>query len=119
MSYAGVIQEIDVVALRGRTISLSGYVRRANPKSTVGVWMLLADENGKRLDYVNSYKMPLAKAGDWGRYETRLALPANAARLKFGAAVFDADGTAWIDDIALSVVPAAPAAPGRAEELSK
>jgi hypothetical protein len=109
MNYSGVIQTIDATDLVGKSIDFSGYVRSSSAKSIIGIWMLVADTKGKKLRYINSYTQPVKSTDDWSRHSVSIRIPKAAASIKFGAAIYEEDGTMWADDLRLSASSDKPA----------
>jgi hypothetical protein len=99
--YAGTIQSLDVTAFAGKTLQFSADVRRSNGQSIVGIWLLVADAEGNKLSYVNSYEQPQPSPLQWQKHVLTVKLPSASVKLKLGAAIYDKDGAAWIDNLQL------------------
>jgi hypothetical protein len=99
--YAGTIQSLDVTAFAGKTLQFSADVRRSNGQSIVGIWLLVADAEGNKLSYVNSYEQTQPSPLQWQKHVLTVKLPSASVKLKLGAAIHDKDGAAWIDNLRL------------------
>jgi hypothetical protein len=98
--YSGVIASIDVSALRGKRLVFEGFLKRSSEASKVGLWLKLAGEQGL---YLNTYEtQPLLKQG-WARHVLTVEIPADATTLKLGAAIHEAPGVMWVDDLSFTV----------------
>ena len=98
--YSGVIASIDVSALRGKRLVFDGFLKRSSGSSKVGLWLKLAGEQGL---YLNTYEtQPLLKKG-WARHVLTVEIPADATTLKLGAAIHEAPGVMWVDDLSFTV----------------
>lgn len=95
--YAGALSRLDVSNLAGRTLTLSGYFRRSNPASQVGLWLRI--QGGA---YVNSYAQPFEASG-WTRHQVSVEVPPGASTMSFGVAISEHEGVMWADDVTLSV----------------
>jgi hypothetical protein len=102
MNYSGVIQSIPVSGLAGKMAHFSGFIRRSSVKSIIGIWLSVADNKGKQLAYINSYKQPLNPGRDWSRHSLSIRIPKEASVIRVGAAIYEKDGTMWADDLRLS-----------------
>jgi hypothetical protein len=99
--YAGTLQTIDASGLAGKTIRFTADLRRTNNESVVGIWLLVADAVGNKLNYINSYEQPLPNLSQWQTHALTVSLPRAAAKIKLGAAIYEKDGEAWIDNLQL------------------
>ena len=98
--YSGVIASIDVSALRGRRLSFEGFLKRSSEASKVGLWLRLAGDSGL---YLNSYEAPVTLRDGWARHVLEVDIPADATTMKLGAAIHEAPGVMWVDDLSLTV----------------
>jgi hypothetical protein len=101
VGYSGVLAQLEPKVLLGQRIVLEGYFRRTSAQSRVGLWLMIADNDGHRLAYVNTYDSAFRILDGWAKQRLEVDVPQNAARLKFGAAIYERDGTMWVDDISL------------------
>jgi hypothetical protein len=102
--YSGVIQRADVTALRAKRIAFEAYIQRSSPKPTAGIWLVFKTAAGARRGYVNSYKQVTSSTSAWSRHRLVVTVPADAVEVQFGAAIYDAEGEMWVDDISMTVV---------------
>jgi|GEM_PF-3966782 len=65
--------------------------------------MLASDKNKKKLLYINSYEQPVKESGAWMQHRIDILIPNQATTLKFGAAIYEAEGTMWVDDVSIMV----------------
>jgi hypothetical protein len=106
MNYAGVLQRVSALSLRGKDIQFSGFVRRSSVQSIVGIWMLVTDRKETKLAYINSYKQPVTGGNRWSRHVVTMRIPPEAVTIKLGAAIYEKDGVMWADDLRLSEIEA-------------
>jgi carboxyl-terminal processing protease len=100
--FSGVTQVLDATAYRGRKVVLRAMLRsRELGAGSNGLWMRADSADGEVAAFEHSYRQPVLGTQDWTKREVELMVPASANRLMFGA-VAGAEGTLWIDDIALS-----------------
>lgn len=102
--YSGVTQRLDLPAAGG-TVRLTGYLRKDVDASKVGLWIVISDASGAKLRYLNSYEDHPSRIGKWVRHEIRVPIPATGRSVRYGAAIYDADGTMWVDDVRLALEP--------------
>jgi hypothetical protein len=102
MNYAGVLQRVSALNLRAKDIKFSGFVRRSSVQSIVGIWMLVTDNKGTKLAYINSYEQPVTAGNRWSRHVVAMRIPPEAVTIKLGAAIYEKDGVMWADDLRLS-----------------
>jgi hypothetical protein len=102
MNYSGVIQEMDASKFVGKKLHFSGFLRRSSMQSIVGIWLLVADKNNNKLQYINSYMQPTEATKGWSYHSLSVRIPDGASTLKVGAAIYDKDGIMWVDDLHLS-----------------
>lgn len=100
--YSGILQKVDVTALRGKTLRYEAMVRKDQAASEAGLWLMLRGPNKEKLFYINSYddKLP---TGSWERRTLEVLVPDTATTTLVGASIYEADGTMWIDDARLTV----------------
>ncbi len=103
--YAGVLQRLNTDAMRGKTVLATAWFAREQDEATVGIWMLASDKDGKRIAYANSYETDAAKKKEWTQHQVRLLIPAEATSALLGVAIYDKDGTMWVDQVELEVQP--------------
>jgi hypothetical protein len=100
--FGGVLQRFLADGFRGRRIRLSGYVRVAGAGGGGALWMRI-DGGTAGTPFDNMQDRALKGTADWRRLEIVFDVPADAARINFGALLTGA-GTLWVDDLELSVV---------------
>ncbi|MCE2903391.1 MAG: hypothetical protein ACK6DP_19800 [Gemmatimonas sp.] len=98
--YSGVIATLDVSALRGQRVRFEGFLKRSSEASKVGLWLRLAGTDGL---YVNSYEARVTVSDGWARHRLEVELPADATTLMLGAAIHEAPGVMWVDDLSFTV----------------
>ena len=100
--FSGVTQVLDATAYRGRKVVLRAMLRsRGIGAGNNGLWIRADSAGGEAAAFGHSYRQALVGTQDWTKREVELTVPASASQLMFGA-VAGAEGTLWIDDIALS-----------------
>jgi hypothetical protein len=107
--YGAVYQTIDAAPYRGRTLVFSAWMKtkdtRGNRFGKGAGLKLHAMKNG----YPSAVKQMRRDAIDgttgWTRYQLELAVPPDATQVEVGLNLFG-PGTAWLDDVALEVLPA-------------
>jgi hypothetical protein len=108
-------QVLPAVALRGKTLRFSAWLRTRDAKGNGfgrGAGLKLQTMRGGYIvDNAQMRMDAVAGTTDWARYELHLKVGATADQIEVGVTLFG-PGTAWIDDAALDVVlpPAAAAA---------
>lgn len=102
--YAGTIQGIALPDLAGRTLIVSGWLRRTNVESIAGLWLAFFDASGERTDYVNDYDTPWADAANWNRRTIRARVPAGTVRMLVGASISGKTGKLLVDGITMESV---------------
>lgn len=108
MNYSGVIQRLSALDMAGKDAQFSAYVRRSSATSVVGIWLLVADINGNKLTYINSYEQPVRAGSNWTRHVLSLHVSKEAFIVKVGAAIYEKDGTMWVDDMHLALKDVSP-----------
>jgi hypothetical protein len=98
--YSGAIQTIGAAAIAEKHLVLSGFFKRSNEASKVGLWLLVVDAAGKKLLYLNSYDKPI-QATEWSEHRIEFDVPPTAHQIKLGAAIYDSNGDMWVDDVKL------------------
>lgn len=100
---AGVGQFIDAIALRGRVVTYSAWLK---PKEVggglSGIWLRADAEAGRTLQVTNSNAEPVSGTGEWQRRTLRLRVAEDAVRLAAGVSLGTA-GTLLADDFSLEV----------------
>lgn len=98
--YSGVIASLDVSAHRGQRLRFEGFLKRSSEASKVGLWLRLAGEDGL---YVNTYEARVGVSDGWAHHVLDVELPADATTLILGAAIHEAPGVMWVDDLSFTV----------------
>lgn len=116
-------QRVKADAYRGKRVRLSAWLRTQNVQSVL--FFVRVDGPGMTIDFDNTDNAPLPPTSDWVRRDLVVDVGATAIGVTFGI-VMEGTGAAWIDDVALEVVPPAtprtdaPPAPERpSPELEK
>jgi hypothetical protein len=106
--FGSLAQTVSAAEWRGRTLRFSGWIRTKDVKGNdfgQGVGLFLNSmRGGAPLLYAQMSKTAVAGTTGWTRYEVTLKVPAEADNLEIGIIQFG-EGTAWVDDVALDVVP--------------
>jgi putative CocE/NonD family hydrolase len=98
----GVAQRILATDFRGRRLRLTGYMRVDSAGQGAGLYMRVdGSANGTAFD--NMSDRQLTGTADWQRLEVVLDVPADAGLIDLGV-LLAGTGTAWVDDLDLSVV---------------
>ncbi|WP_397403916.1 hypothetical protein [Phenylobacterium sp.] len=104
VGYAGTIQSIALPDLAGRTLAVSGWLKRSNVASTAGLWMAFFDADGKRSVYVNDYDKPWIDARGWNLRTIRAKAPVGTVRMLIGASISDKSGKLLVDAITMEAI---------------
>lgn len=104
VGYAGTIQGIALPDLAGRTLAVSGWLKRSNVASTAGLWMAFFDAEGKRTVYVSDYDKPWANALGWNLRSIEAKVPAGTVRMLVGASIADKRGKLLVDAITMETI---------------
>jgi hypothetical protein len=99
--YSGTLQRLDITALAGKRIEVTAFLRRSAAPSSVGIWLVLADADKKRLLYINSYEQNTNAPSTWAQHKLQVDVPAEAVRMMLGAAIHESTGEMWVDDFAM------------------
>ena len=91
-----IFQEVSIDPYAGKTLELSAMARTADvgPQG----WVVYIDVPGGR-----ETATPLTGTSDWSAVRVRVKVPAEVHKVSIGAMLLDG-GTAWLDDVKLSVV---------------
>lgn len=101
--FGTILQGIRADDYRGQRVRLTAWVKSQDAQ-TAQLWMRV-DALNATLDFDNMDDRPIRGTQDWTRCDIVLDVPADALSIVFGLILVD--GTAWIDDVELAVVPAA------------
>jgi len=106
--FGNVMQSIDASALRGKRIRLSGWVRAEPLAGGAGaaLWLRVDRRGGASGFLDNMGDRPIASP-EWRRYAIVGEVAPDAERIYFGM-MLRGLGRAWLDDVALDVLPPAP-----------
>jgi erythromycin esterase-like protein len=86
----------------GKRIRLSGYIKTEGvTEGYAGLWLRVDGASGV-LEFDNMNNRGITGTTDWKRYDIELPVAATAANINFGA-LFPANGTAWLDSLAIEV----------------
>ena len=99
--YAGTIQSITLPNLSGRTLVVTGWLKRSNVLSTAGLWMSFFDAEGKRTTYVNDYYKPWTDIGGLNLRTIEAKVPENTVRMLVGASISGKTGKLIVDAVSL------------------
>ena len=101
-------QNLDVNALRGKTVKVSGYIKTQDIKSTgtaVNIWLFCLDKNGGQLPTTTTVlTKPLTGTNDWAYYEKIVTIPNDLAidGISVRLQASGSTGFAWFDDISVT-----------------
>ena len=102
--YAGTIQAITLPAdAVGRTLFVSGWLRRNNVESTAGLWLAFFDASGKRTTYVNDYETAWPSPSSWTSRMIEVQVPSGAARMLVGASISGESGKLLVDSVSIGL----------------
>ncbi|MGF7218556.1 C-terminal processing protease CtpA/Prc [Spirosoma lacussanchae] len=92
-------------SFEGKSITLTGYLKTEQtgqqPNQYAGLWLRIDGESGA-LAFDNMQQRGVKGSTDWQQYTITLPLPDKAVSLNIGGLLVGS-GTAWFDDLALSV----------------
>jgi erythromycin esterase len=94
---------LPVPPFRGKRIRLSGALKTSNA-APFTLW-LRADAGEDPAAYNELYGKSPTGTTNWKQYSVELDIPMVTTTLYFGA-VFNGEGTAWVDDLSIEVLPA-------------
>lgn len=98
----GVATQLVPIALMGKTIQLTGYLKTDQvAQGYAGLWLRIDGPQGTLL-LDNMSQRPVQGTTDWQQYTITLALPAEAQAIAFGG-ILPASGTMWLDQLALTI----------------
>jgi hypothetical protein len=97
--YAGLVQRMPIDLMRGKTFSAQAHVDKLGEGAQVGIWMRAYDKERKSIAYANTYEVKQGVKGQWTLHQLKLAIPAQAEFVLFGASIYEKDGTMWLDAI--------------------
>jgi hypothetical protein len=110
-AFGSIYQKVAARPYRGRTLRLAAWVRTREAKGNrfgAGAGLVLqAMRGGYSAAHAMMRKDAIHGTTDWTRYEVRLAIPADADEIELGLNLYG-PGMAWLDDVTLDVVAAAP-----------
>lgn len=93
-------QEISSLNHRGRELSLTGFLKTKNVSGWSGFWVRAEDAQGKVLAFKNMMDAPVRGTTDWTSYNMTVKIPAQSAKIVFGA-LLAGEGEVWVDDFKL------------------
>ncbi len=109
--FGGVAQRILAVDFRGQRVRLTGYMRVDDAAEGAGLYMRV-DGAVAGTPFDNMQDRQLAGTTDWQRLEIVLDVPVDAGLIDLGV-MLTGRGTAWADDLDLSVVDGSVPTTGR------
>ena len=87
----------------GRTATLSGWIRTSGiTEGYAGLWWRVDGPDRKTLAFDNMNARPITGDTDWTRYEISLPVADEAVNINFGC-LLTGNGTAWFDDLAVTL----------------
>lgn len=101
--FGALLQSIQTDEYSGQRVRLSGWVK-AEKGGQPRLWMRVDGEHGEMLTFDNMDNRAKNGPFDWRRQEIVLDVPPQGALIYFGL-IKDGGGAAWVDDLALEVVP--------------
>lgn len=88
---------------RGALLTLRGKVRTQDVRGHAALWMRVDDAKGNVLAFDNMFTRGLSGTADWTDCTIELDVPATAHAIYFGILAPISAGTAWYDDLSLSL----------------
>jgi hypothetical protein len=98
-----VTQTLKTTGLVGHTVRFSAWLR-IDKASGEGATVLLRSFAIGAVDQVADFKPEISGTQDWRRYEVSLPITGRDTNIEFGA-LMHGDGTLWVDDASLVVMP--------------
>ena len=96
-------QQLPAYEARGRRVALSGWVRTQEwSEAASGFWIRVEGGGGRELAYSSNLVSGRVGATVWQRLEVEVHVAESAERLVIGVRL-EGRGTAWFDDLSLSV----------------
>ena len=102
--YGSVMQSIDAMPYRGRTIKFSAWVRAEihGPLGSAHLWLIEYDNNDNITSYDLMEDRPIV-LNNWNYYEITMDIGPNASYINYGL-MLKGNGKAWIDAAKFEVV---------------
>jgi hypothetical protein len=101
-SVMAVSQQLPAYPARGRTVTLSGWMRTQEwSAASSGLWMRV-EGDGRELAFSSNLVSGRAGATLWQRIEVDVYIDPRAERIVIGA-LLEGRGVAWFDDLSLSM----------------
>ncbi|HEX8617073.1 MAG TPA: S41 family peptidase [Thermoanaerobaculia bacterium] len=101
--FGNVRQKIDATPYRGKRVRFRAAVRVEGENATAGLW-LRADRPAKQVGFLETMQARPITAPQWAYYELAGDVAADAESLLFGLMLYQ-EGSAWLDDVTIEVVP--------------
>ena len=95
-------QQLAAYAARGRTLTLSGWVRTQEWSAAASGLFVRVEGGGRELAFSSNVVGGRVGATVWQRIEVDVYVPDRAERIVIGTRL-EGRGTAWFDDLALSM----------------
>ena len=99
--WVSLFQKIQSHQFRGRTVTLSGYLKPTEVTGWAGIWLRVEDGDEEVLEFENSSKKPLRGTSEWQPYSIEVNIPENAEVLHFGV-LLAGGGDIRVDDLSLT-----------------
>lgn len=88
---------------RGSRLRLSGKLRTRDVRGHAALWMRVDDAKGNVLAFDNMFTRGISGTADWTECAIELDVPKAAHEIYFGILAPISSGTAWYDDLSLSL----------------
>lgn len=99
--HALLFQVVGSQRMRGRTLTLKGFLRAKDINGWAGFWIRAEDGQGRVLAFQNSMEDPLRGTSDWTGRSVSLQIPTQSAKVIFGV-LLAGEGSVWVDDMELT-----------------
>jgi hypothetical protein len=102
-AFGNVMQQIDATAYRGRRVRLRGAVRVEGARAGAGLW-LRVDLPNRQMGFLDNMQDRPIRSAQWAYYDIAADVAGDAETLNLGM-MLTGEGSAWLDDVTLTVVP--------------
>lgn len=103
-SWGGAHQTIRAERMAGREIELTAQVKAASITAPGFYVALKITQMGRELNFIKS-EAPVLGDADWKKISLRAMLPKETTHLEVSL-ILDGDGSVWVDDVRLDLLPA-------------
>jgi hypothetical protein len=104
--FGTMMQAFDAADYTGKRLQLSGWVKAEAVTGWAGLWMRVDDAStpAKVLTFDNMQTRPIKGTLGWKHYNVVLDIPVAAKSVSMGI-LLDGQGTVWVSDLKVEVVP--------------